>query len=87
MTRGDITLFEEKKKTPTGLCGLLDSSGGISHIAIQSDFIGRAVHPSTLGLKITNKYVIINMQKYKFKSGLLLRDHEEKFLASLSHLL
>ena len=32
------------------------------HIAVQSDLIGRAVHPSTLGPKITNKYVIINMQ-------------------------
>ena len=33
-----------------------------SHIAVQSDLIGRAVHPSILGPKITNKYAIINMQ-------------------------
>ena len=58
-----------------------------AHIAIRSDLIRRAVHPLTLGPKITNKYVIINMQYYKFKSQLLLRDHEEKFLASQSHLL
>ena len=33
-----------------------------AHIALRSDLIGRVVHPSTLGPKITNKYVIINMQ-------------------------
>ena len=34
----------------------------VPHIAIRSDMIGRAVHTSTLGLKISNKNVIINMQ-------------------------
>ena len=34
----------------------------LSHIGIQSNLIGQAVHPSTLCPKIPYKYLIINMQ-------------------------